>query len=609
MFSKIWVVVCLLLLTTGVYAGNPYVVPTTTLAAQTANNTSAANSFVSQTNGNSAAGNVSQVDVHTLLYKGATTKVFAHLMLWFGPSNHMNVGYTSNDANQVHLQINDMVARGINGVVIDWYGQNNDIDAATKLVMAEAGTHPGFTFAVMIDQGAIQWYSCAGCTPQQALVSDLQYIQKTYFSSPAYLTYQGKPVVTNFNIDLSYQIDWNAAVNQLGTQPALMFQDNNGFSHVLSDGSYSWVMPTTTDYGMSYLAGFYGTGIPLVTKQTVGAAYKGFNDSLASWGSNRVMGQQCGQTWLQTFSKINGLYNSGKQLPWLQLVTWNDYEEGSEIETGISNCFSLTPKMSGNSLTWTVKGNTNTVDHYVPYISTDGKNLMSLGNVSASATSLNLCGYSVPKGNYTLYLQAVGKPGLTNQMSKAVSYASTCTTSSNGPLSFGTNPSAMTIAAGASGNVTVTAMPQSGTFNDSIALSCSGLPASLSCSFSPAAITPGAGTASSVLTFAAAARSAKDERGQSGTFLATSFFGFGLLGLTVVGKVKRERLIAALGACVLAAVIVGTTSCGGTSMGKGTSSVASDTTTTASNSSSYNVTVQGIAGSVTVNTIVIVTVK
>ena len=61
---------------------------------------------------------------------------------------------------------------------------NNDIDQATKLVMAEAEPHPGFTFAIMIDQGAIQWYSCSGCSPQQALVSDLQYLEQTYFPSP-----------------------------------------------------------------------------------------------------------------------------------------------------------------------------------------------------------------------------------------------------------------------------------------------------------------------------------------------------------------------------------------------------------------------------------------
>src|SRR5208283_1069560 len=89
-------------------ASNSYVVPTTTLAAQTANNTSAANSFTSQSNGNRGAGNIS--------------KVYVHMVLWFGQSNHMNIGYSETNAAQVQSQIDDMVSRGIDGAIIDWYG-------------------------------------------------------------------------------------------------------------------------------------------------------------------------------------------------------------------------------------------------------------------------------------------------------------------------------------------------------------------------------------------------------------------------------------------------------------------------------------------------------
>src|ERR1700746_327838 len=120
-----WCAVPLLLLASGVCVAGNSVSPTTTLAAQTANNTRAANSFTNQTNANLAAGNISKVDVHSLLYSGADTKVYAHLLLWFGGSSHMNVGYNSNDAAQVHRQITDMVSRGIQGVIIDWYGPNN----------------------------------------------------------------------------------------------------------------------------------------------------------------------------------------------------------------------------------------------------------------------------------------------------------------------------------------------------------------------------------------------------------------------------------------------------------------------------------------------------
>src|ERR1041385_5853073 len=46
---------------------------TTTLAAQTGNNTSTAGTFAAQSNGNLGATNVSKVDIHSLLYPGATT--------------------------------------------------------------------------------------------------------------------------------------------------------------------------------------------------------------------------------------------------------------------------------------------------------------------------------------------------------------------------------------------------------------------------------------------------------------------------------------------------------------------------------------------------------
>ena len=424
----------LLLAISNVCSGtSAYIVPTTTLNAQTGNNTSAANSFTTQSNGNRGAGNVSKVDVHTLLYSGATTKVYAHLLLWFGESNHMNIGYSSTDPAQVKSQITDMISRGIDGVIIDWYGPNNAMDQATQLVMAEAENHPGFTFAIMVDQGAIEWDSCSGCSPQQALISQLQYIEHKYFPSPAYMTSQGQPVVTNFNIDLSYSIDWNAVNAALSTHPVFLFQNNSGFSHSLSAGSYSWVMPTTTDYGIDYLSSFYDAGMSFPSEETVGATYKGFNDTLASWGSNRIMKQQCGQTWLQTFSEINEIYNSGKPLPDLQLVTWNDYEEATEIESGIDNCLTLSASVAANALQWTIKGNENTVDHYSVYISSDGENLMSLTDSAAGIHSLNLCGFAIPAGNYQLFVQAVGKPDLANQITSVVDYTPSCTASGGAP--------------------------------------------------------------------------------------------------------------------------------------------------------------------------------
>jgi len=597
--------VVLLLAATGVCSAGNYVVPTTTVAALTSNNTSAANSFVKQSNGNQAAGNVSKSDIHSLLYSGATTKVYAHLMVWFGGSNHMNVGYSSTDAGQVTRQITDMISRGINGVIIDWYGPDSSTDQAAQLVMTEAEKHPGFTFAIMVDQGAIKWDSCKGCTPQQALISQLQYIEQKYFTSPAYMTQGGRPVVTNFDIDVVYAIDWNAVNASLGTKPAYLFQNNDGFSHTLSSGSYSWVMPTTSDYGMSYLSSFYQTGMSHSSEQTAGAAYKGFNDTLAIWGSGRIMKQQCGQTWLKTFSQVNSLYNAGKQLPFLQLVTWNDYEEGTEIESGIDNCFSLSSSVSGNSLKWNISGDESVIDYYRVYISTDGKSLMPLIDNAVGLRSVNLCSFPIPAGSYKLLVQAVGKPTLSSQIASGVSYSPACTgTGGSGggtpSLTFAASPASVNIAAGKSGSFTITATPQSGSFDNSIALSCPSLPSALSCSFSPANIVPGAGTAASTLTISAGSVTGLNLHHRNRNALyASAIVPFGIAGLALIGNVQRRRTMKSLVLiCMLGGISLLGISCGGKTFAPQSAALPG---------SSYSVTVHGnstsglVSATVTVN--------
>jgi hypothetical protein len=607
----------LLIAISGVAGASTYVVPTTTLAAQTANNTSAADRFSNQSNGNSGANNVSKVDVHSLLYAGATTKVFAHLMLWFGQPGHANVGYSSTDPAQVQRQINDMVSRGIDGVVVDWYGPNNSIDQATQLVMSEAEKHPGFSFAIMIDAGAIQQNSCSGCSPQQRLINLLQYVEKKYFVSKAYFTIQGQPVVTNFNVDRSYSVDWDAVNAGISVHPRFLFQDNQGFTHAMSDGSYSWIIPAS-DYGASYLSGFYAAGQKFPNIETVGAAYKGFNDSLAPWNSGRVMSQQCGGTWLKTFSEVNGLYNAGKQLPYLQLVTWNDYEEATEIESGIDSCFSLTASVSGSSLQWGINGSENTVDHYNVYISSDGQNLMRLTEIQPGLHSVDLCAFPIPAGNYKLFVQAVGKPMLSNRMPGPVSYTSACSgasgtgtgsgsggsgsgggTSQNS--SFTASPVSLTIPSGKSGQVTVTAT-QSASPSGSISLSCNYLPANLVCSFSPATIKPGSGTASSTLKISNSATKANNSSERTGGFLYASWiFSFGIAGFVFVGNFKNaRRVLPAVLACALVGSVMLTASCGGG--GK-------PSALTATGPNSYTISILGNSGPAQISTEVVVSVQ
>ncbi len=184
------------------WASTP-VIPDTTLATQTGNNTSAANSFQTQSNGNLGATNISKAQVKTLMYPGFEGKLYVHLMPWFGGKNHMNVGYSSNSAAQVAKQVADIRSRGVDGAIVDWYGPNFSTEnGTTKLLMAEAEKQSGaFEFAVMEDVGALG--SCAntvGCDVTAQMISDLTYAYNTFEGSAAYMRQNGRPVVFFFGV-------------------------------------------------------------------------------------------------------------------------------------------------------------------------------------------------------------------------------------------------------------------------------------------------------------------------------------------------------------------------------------------------------------------------
>jgi hypothetical protein len=402
------------------------ITPNTTLAAQTGNNSSAANSFAGQSNGNLGAGNVSKVDVHSLLYSGQKVPIYAHFMGWFGGSSHMNVGYNSADPAQVKRQVTDMMSRGINGAILDWYGPSHAGENNTAMALkAEAQSHSGFVFAIMEDAGALSACAKSGCNVTNQLISDLKYIYSNYENSPAYMKVNGQPVVFFFGVE-QYSINWNTVKANVPGNPRFVFQNSSGFSHSQSQGAYSWVMINTSnanDWEQNYLSNFYLTSFSFGPSSTFATTYKGFNDKYAGWTQHRVVNQNCGETWVNTWKEINQYFSTAKPLDALQLVTWNDYEEATELETGIDNCVSVNGWMTGSMLNWQISGSASMVHHYTLYISKDGKNLMSLGDVPTGQRSLDLAPFAFASGTYTVYVQAVGLPSMKNHMSAAVEYA------------------------------------------------------------------------------------------------------------------------------------------------------------------------------------------
>jgi PKD repeat protein len=402
------------------------VTPTTTLSAETGNNTSAANTFATSTNGNMGAGNVSKENVHKLLNAGMSAKVYAHFMAWWGGTSHINVGYESANLTQVHNQISDMISRGIDGMIIDWYGEGNTRNNQASLyVKQDAETRGGkFEFVIMEDQGSV--HNCAntaGCDATAALITDLNYIVNTYTVSPAYMRIDGQPVIFTFDVENLPNIDWTKVMASVQGNPKLVLHNSQGFTKSYSSGSYAWVSINRNDqndWAQGYLDNLYNTSKSYPGMKMYPGTWKGFNDTAASWSQNRIMSQNCGQVWLQTFAELNK-YFTGTQAPGIQLVTWNDYEEGTEIETGVDNCVAVNASAtSDGTVSWSISGQENTIDHYTVFISTDGQNLMKLADVATGTRSYSLASFGFAPGNYTVFVKAVAKPSMRNKMSSAV---------------------------------------------------------------------------------------------------------------------------------------------------------------------------------------------
>lgn len=406
-------------------------------------------------------------------------------------NSHVETGYSSNDAATVKAQMDDMKRRGFAGVVVNWYGKPagacpgaaHCTDDGTTLKIRDdlAGRCGGTTcplhFSLDVDKGSYDSV-CASNSSQPSciynqLASHLDYANTAYFGSPAYLKTGSRPVVSFFIIlsALSHCAPcppgvpcaqctgpsgactsqsgcWSAIWSALGSHvqgyshgnPMLIFENATGFTETQSDGAFAWKnhnTPSCRDpadtLGLCYLDNFYRTALSHASLQAWGGAWMG-SVSTAAWNpGDPSIPLRCGRTWLDTLGAAGAHYSSANQLPFLQVVTWNDYNETTAMEPGIDNCWAAGATAAGSTLTWTLSvasdqpnaasdADEETIDHYVIWDSADGEALTQVATAPRGARSVNLSALPLGSGPRLLYVEAVGGPSIFNKWSPAVSY-------------------------------------------------------------------------------------------------------------------------------------------------------------------------------------------
>ena len=283
-----------------------------------------------------------------LKYKatGQSPEVLAVYEGWFGLPSHITVGYNSHDPNAIRKQIQKAKQMGISTFVVDWFGDREPYIDQTYATMQSLASKNKFKVAMMYDEAKTE----EGAT--DLVIADFTMFHDTYLASnapghQAYLTYQGRPVI--FVFPYGGHTDWakvRTAVNKWNPAPLLIQENRPGPHPEAFDGFYPWLNPGPQGYaadgsswGENYLEDFYKNMAAKYTDSViVGGAWPQMDDKKASWGLNRHISARCGQTYNDTMNIWRKYFPADQIIPFMLIETWNDYEEGSEIEPGIPTC-------------------------------------------------------------------------------------------------------------------------------------------------------------------------------------------------------------------------------------------------------------------------------
>ncbi|MBN1926501.1 MAG: hypothetical protein JW798_11755 [Prolixibacteraceae bacterium] len=237
--------------------------------------------------------------------------------------------YASNDPDIIEYQILLMKYSGIDGVLIDWYGSTdfNDykINRDNSEAIINALDEAGLKFAIVYEDRTIQEVvkKDASLTRIDAAINDMLYLEENYFSNPSYIQIDGKPLLLVFGpVEFHQPSEWEEIFSVLSEDPCfVVLNGKSNETSPISSGEYIWVDEGSLDNKYGNLDKF---------DLFIGGAYPGFLDFYkeGGWGKGYfTIDHKQGDTFKETLQKAKNANTD-----YLQLITWNDYGEGTMIE-------------------------------------------------------------------------------------------------------------------------------------------------------------------------------------------------------------------------------------------------------------------------------------
>ncbi|MFN8451204.1 MAG: glycoside hydrolase family 71/99-like protein [Anaerolineae bacterium] len=262
-------------------------------------------------------------------------QIASHFMPLTGP-------YDSQDDAVLEYQVGLMKLSGIDGVIVDWYG----IDDFREYAVLNAATvklfdyvkRAGLRFIICFeDQIYIHMTHDGYLTADDAIPNAqdvMRFMQDEWFTDPAYLSYDGQPLLFTYGPQyFRNPDDWTTIFSVIDPQPSLVTLDKHMDWAALS--SFPWP-PMAQSGGIELLQTTLERYLSLFYRNAqrrdliVGSAFPGFKDIYAQAGVRASFGSinpRDGETLRYT---LDLALEQGARI--VQLVTWNDYGEGTIIE-------------------------------------------------------------------------------------------------------------------------------------------------------------------------------------------------------------------------------------------------------------------------------------
>jgi Glycosyl hydrolase family 99/Dockerin type I domain len=249
--------------------------------------------------------------------------------------------YASSDQDVIEYHMLLMKYSGVDGVVLDWYGQqgtNGDINS----LLTNSNAIVSRTDDFGLDFGVVMEDRFSANISQAS--ANVAYLRDHYFNQSNYIRAGSgnDPLLMVFGpITFQQQSDWTQILSNAGGDvDFLTLWYESGDAGTNADGEYAWIYEDENlDDHLARQSNFDRFRTPSLGTAG-GVAYPGFDDFYQEGGAGPAIPFEIpyndGQTLADVLSVANQYSNN---IDFLQLATFNDYGEGTMFEPTIETGF------------------------------------------------------------------------------------------------------------------------------------------------------------------------------------------------------------------------------------------------------------------------------